>query len=258
MKRRSTLNAFRVPLMLLLLLPVVSLASPILDGTFNLAGTFSVTGFSLIHWQNNGTPPVGDEATIGSTGLSGTFASLAPGGENVMIDDLTNPPEVVNSMFSPTPFLAFTTMPAWATLLADFIPQAPVIDPSNNCPSGTPAVGQTCTLSGSPFTLTNISGTISHPVGTQVGFVFDGVTSDGKSVWTANYTAQFNVPYQTLLAELFPKTGPPGTVTNTFSATFTVVAAPTVPEGSTAGYMTIGSVVLLLGVYFRKRLPSRV
>lgn len=252
------LNGMGAPLTLLLLAPVVSSASPILNGTFNLAGTFSVTGFSMIHWQSDNTPPVSNEATVGTTGLTGTFASLAPGGENVTVADLKNPPEVVDSGgFPPAPFVGFPTMPTWATLLINFIPEAPVLDPSNNCPSGKAAVGQTCTLTGSPFTLTNISGTVTHPVGTQVGFVFDGVTSDGKSDWTANYTAQFNVPYQTLLGDLFPSPGTAGTVSNTYSATFTVAAAPTVPESSTGGYMVIGSLALLLGVYFRKRLPRR-
>ena len=239
-----------------LLLPTVSSASPILNGTFNLAGTFSVTGFSLIHWQSNTTPAMPNEATVGTTGLTGTFAALAPGGENIPVDDLKNPPEIVDSGgFPPEPFTSFPTMPTWATLMINFIPQAPTLNPSNNCPSGSPMVGQTCTLAGSPFTLTNISGTINHPIGTQVGFVLDGITSDGKSMWTANYTAQFNVPYQTLLSTLFPPTGPAGTVTNTYSATFTVVPNSTVPESST-GSLVIGSLALLLGVYLRKQRAS--
>jgi hypothetical protein len=259
MKLRRVPNCMGAPLTLLLLVPMVASASPILNGTFNLAGTFSVTGFSLIHWQSNDSPPMANEATVGTTGLTGSFASLAPGGENVTINDLINPPEIVDSAgFSPEPFVTFTTMPTWATLLIDFIPEAPVLDPSGNCPSGAPKVGQTCTLSGSPFNLTNISGTVTHPIGTQVGFVLDGVTSDGKSDWTANYTAQFNVPYQTLLGVLFPSSGPPpGTVTNTFSATFTLAPAPSVPESSTGGYMVIGSLALFLGLYLRRRPSER-
>lgn len=254
--RMRVLYGMGAVLTLGLLLPTVSPASPILTGTFNLAGTFSVTGFSLIHWQSNDTPPVANEATVGTTGLTGTFAALAPGGENVTVADLTNPPESVDaSGFPPEPFVAFPTMPTWAMLLINFIPQAPVLNPSNNCPSGSAAVGQTCTLSNSPFTLTNVSGTPGHPIGTQVGFVFDGVSSDGKSLWTASYTAQFNVPYQTLLATLFPPTGPAGTVSNTYSATFTVVPGPTVPESST-GSLMIGSLALLLGLYLRKQRAS--
>lgn len=260
MKLTRVLNGMGAPLTLLLLVPVVSSASPILNGTFNIAGTFSVTGFSLIHWQGVTTPPVPNEATVGTSGMTGTFAALAPGGETVTIDDLNNPPESVDSAgFPATPFLGFPTMPTWATLLINFIPQAPILNPTNNCPGGLPGVGQTCTLSGSPFTLQNVSGTPGHPIGTQVGFVFDGVTSDGRSAWTGNFTSEFNVPYQTLLAQLFPAgpSGPPGTVTNTYSAVFTV-AASTVPESSTGGYITIGSLALLAGVYFRKRLPRRV
>lgn len=259
MKLIHLLKAMGASLMLLLLLPVVSLASPILTGTFNLAGTFSVTGFSLVHWQSNNAPPMSNEATIGTTGLTGTFASLAPGGENVAITDLNNPPEVVDSGGFPAEnFVTFTTMPTWATLMIDFIPQAPVLNPTNNCPSGSAAVGQSCTLAGSPFTLSNISGTPTNPIGAQVGFVLDGVSSDGKSDWTANYTAQFNTPYQTLLSELFPSSGIPGTVTNTFSATFTVAPAPAVPESSTTGYMLIGSVALFLGLYLRRQPARRV
>lgn len=139
-------------------------------------------------------------------------------------------------------------LPAGYTLLIDFINAGDFS--SVDCTATPAAPGQSCTPSitgGSPFDFTNL-GTPGGPVtGSSAAFAFGGTTSDG-AVWSANFTSQFDSPFQTVLAGL----GSPGfSVTNSYSGTFTVFAAP-VPEPSTL-FFVFGGVCLIVGGFRRKR-----
>jgi hypothetical protein len=84
--------------------------------------------------------------------------------------------------------------------------------------------------------------------GSTAGWLISGVTSDGLSSWNALFTAQFTVPYQTLLGDI--EAG--GTVTDTYSASVIVTqnVSPT-PEPGTL--ILFGSGLLgLVGVLRRK------
>jgi hypothetical protein len=69
--------------------------------------------------------------------------------------------------------------------------------------------------------------------------VFTGVTNDGLERWQGNFTSQFTVPYQQVLNQL----NTTGSVSNTFSATFTLV--PTnIPEAGTMSLLGLGLVAI--------------
>jgi hypothetical protein len=210
-----------------------------ITGTFNIDGTITAT-LNTITWESNGA--IANQATIETAGLSGGFVGL--GNTAITIASLANPPDVVDSTgFTPTSFVTFlgAGLPTGYTLLIDFINAGSF--PSAGC-TATPAVpGQTCTpavTGGSPFDFTNL-GTPGGPVtGSAAAFAFGGTTSDG-AVWDANFTSQFNIPFQTVLAGL----GSPGfSVTNSYSGTFTISAAP-VPEPDSL-FFVIGGVCLLI------------
>ena len=75
-----------------------------------------------------------------------------------------------------------------------------------------------------------------------------GVTSDGLSTWSALFTAQFIVPYQTLLADIAAG----DTVTDTYSATVDVTpnVSPT-PEPGTL--VMLGSGLLGMAGLIRRK-----
>jgi hypothetical protein len=69
-------------------------------------------------------------------------------------------------------------------------------------------------------------------------FAFSGAVASSTATWFANFTSQFTVPYQTVLAQLGP--GGTGTVTDAYSATFSVAAPASVPETSTISMLGLG------------------
>jgi hypothetical protein len=207
---------------ILVIASCVSVARASISGTFDIAGTIIVTN-TMISWQGIVGPPpfVPDKATVGN--VSGSFGGLS--GTQVTIRDLNNATEPVGT-FPPQPFVTFDAAPALGTLLINDIFAG--IYPTAGCAASPPAVGQTCTPGvpgGSPFNFVN-NPPPNAPQATAT-FAFSGLTSDGGT-WVANFTSQFGVPFQTVLAQLAAT----GRVTNTYSATFTVTAAP-VPEPGT-------------------------
>jgi hypothetical protein len=236
----------RVPLATVLLggLICASLHAAPITGTFNIAGTITVTNTNIT-WTLNDVPFTADKATIGP-GDTGSFAPLA--GSMVTIHDLTNGPlplgQPVGVNIAPAfPFISFDSPIAIAagfpTLNLNFI--FPGIYSSAACGTLPPAVGQTCTPSvpgGSPFNFVN--NPPPAPLGPQATatFAFQGVTSDGLENWIGNFTSQFTVPYQTVLSQL----GTTGSVTNTFSASFTLSPVPPVPEAGTMSLLGLGLV----------------
>ncbi len=223
-----------------------ALSAAAISGQFNLDGSITVTG-NTITWQDNAG--VANRATIAAAGATGSFAGL--GNTQVAIQNLTNPPDVVGgSGFAATPFISFLANPSLPSLNINFIFPGPY---SSAACGAAPAPGQTCTPpnpGGSPFGLSNL-GSGGVVTGSTAGFAFSGLTSDGLSTWKANFTSQFNDPYQTVLAGLAAN----GSVTNTYSGTFVVTVSPTVPEPAT--YMfALGALGLFIGL--RKRKVARL
>jgi hypothetical protein len=218
-----------------------------LSGAFNFDGSITVTQ-NTITWQSDSAVP--DQATIGATGLTGSFVGL--GGTTITIHDLNRAIEPVNSLFAVEPEISFNAAPGLGVLDIDFIALGPF--PSTDCHNPTPAPGQVCTLSsadvpgGSPFGFTNTASDGVHVDGSTAQFTFRGVTADGLSTWNGVFTAQFLESYQNVLATFF---GPAGAVTNSYSAAVQVNVAT--PEPDTTIMLGMGLLAVSLGVRrFRK------
>jgi len=208
-------------------------AAPILSGSFDFSGSITVVGTTAINWS---LPPT-NEAQIGTTGpaLTGSFSGTAT--QDIMIDGLTNPPDVVGSPgFADQTFITFLADPTFPTLMINYI--SPGVYSSTECGSST--VGMNCTLAGSPFNFTNDAN------GSTASFDLSGVTSDGKSKWTGIFTVQF---IGESYPEVFAGLKTTGSVTNTYSADFLVTP---IPEPGSILLVLLG-VGMIVGSWRRKR-----
>jgi hypothetical protein len=216
-------------------------AAPI-NGTFNIAGTVIVTP-TTISWQLNDTPFTAEKSTIGP-GDTGSFSALA--GTMVTIHNLNLASEPVGVAFPATPFVGFDSAPSFPTLNINFIFGG--IYSSSTCMTLPATVGQSCSPAGSPFNFVNNPPPAPNGPQATVTFAATGVTSDGLENWQGNFTSQFTVPYQAVLAQLAST----GSVTNTFSATFTLTPAPQVPEAGTMSLLGLGLVGLSIKLRRRR------
>lgn len=211
------------------------MASPILSGSFNIAGTVQVFE-NLIDWTGNSAPFVAQQAVIGP-GATGSFASLS--GTTVTIRDLNRITEPVGTTFGPDLFITFDAAPSLPALNINFIFAG--IYSSAGCKASPAKVGQNCTPGPpvtpgpSPFNFVN-NNPPAHPEATAT-WVFSGIAANGASSWDGNFTSQFSVPFQTVLASF----GPTGSVTNTYSATIT---ATPIPESSSWALAGLGVLVM--------------
>jgi hypothetical protein len=221
-------------------LTVVNLPASPIFGVFNLSGNITVSP-TTIDWFNIGLTPTPQTATIGA-GDTGSFA-VGFDATTVTIMDLNTSTEPVGPTFGPDQFISFNAFPLFPTLAINMIfpgyspppPSGLTGCPGIPFPPGPVVVGQTCTPSAnSPFTFTNTQGGQSN-----ASFTFAGVTSDGGT-WIGNFSADFTVPYQTVLEGL-SKTG---TVTDTFAGTITVTSGST-PEPD-SWYMAASGLALVL------------
>lgn len=230
-------------------------ASTIISGTFDLDGSITAT-LDTITWTSNGN--IANEATIeNNSDLSGSFVGL--GDTNVTIADLNRATEPVGAAFSAQDFVNFLAAPTFPMLMINYIDAG--ADTSTDCGITTPMVGQTCTPAvpgGSPFGFQNTGpgGPGSTDVtGSTATFSFSGLTSDGLSTWSGVFTAQFNEPYQTVLADL---SNPNFSVTNSYSDSNLVITLSSgVPEPGGLTLMGVGLVLLAAGRVRFHRKPSR-
>jgi hypothetical protein len=197
---------------------------------------------TTITWQLDSPPFTPNKANIG--GATGDFAFLA--GTTVTIQSLNSVTEPVGVNLVPQPlFINFDAAPAsFPTLNLGFIFFG--IFSNAQCMTLPPAVGQQCTVNppDSPFSFTN-----NPPAGSPQAtaqFAFMGNTNDRLESWQGIFTSQFTVPYQTVLQQLATT----GSVTNTFSATFTVTP---VPETSSLSLLGLGLGLIGLSTRLRRK-----
>lgn len=222
-------------------------AAPI-SGTFSISGTGIITATTL-DWESNNAPFTVMQAIIGP-GATGSFAGLD--GTTVTIEDLNSTTEPVGSSFGPDVFISFNADPALAPLDISMIFAG--IYGTTECTEA-PAPGQQCTPNNlsstgtSPFNMVNNP---PPPGQATATFAFAGV--EGTSSWIGNFTSQFGVPYQTILSDLATN----GSVSNTFSATFTVTAqTTTTPETGTLAMLAFGLALVGLVRVCRRQLGAR-
>ncbi len=201
-------------------------ASAGVSGQFDMSGIVTATT-TTITWKSDASGNTADFFTL--TLPSGSFLAL-PSGSQEVIHNLNTSFEPVGVTFSGQPFIEFPNpagngLPA---LLINFI--YPGLFSQAGCLASPPAVGQSCTPTGSPFSFINNPG-LSAPQAT-VFWVLSGETSDRQSTWSGVFTAQFNVPFQTVLAELATA----GQVTNSYSAVISVTPVALGTQGCTPGY----------------------
>jgi hypothetical protein len=214
-------------------LTCTQLSADLVTGSFNIAGTIEAT-HSAINWQDNSSPFTAMEATIGP-GATGSFAGLD--GTTVTIEDLNSSAEPVGSLFGPDLFISFNADPSLTPLAIDMI-YAGFYGTSECTIAAAP--GQQCTpnnVSSSGVSPFNFVNNPPPPGQATATFAFSG--TEGTSNWTGNFTSQFTVPYQTVLAELASH----GSVSNTYSASFDVVATP---EPNMFPVLGLGLAMLLL------------
>jgi len=204
-----------------------------ISGTFNIAGTVVVTP-SAINWEDNTSPFTAMEATIGP-GATGSFAALD--GTTITIEDLNSITEPTGSLFGPDLFISFNADPSLPPLAINMIFAG--IYGTSQCLIA-PAVGQQCTpniLSASGVSPFNFVNNPPSPGQATATFAFAG--TEGASNWIGNFNTQFTTPYQTVFGDRVSH----GSVSNTFSASFDVVATP---EPNMFPVLGIGLAMLLI------------
>jgi hypothetical protein len=211
-----------------------AVAGPIV-GTFAMSGQITVTGNSTISWNSDLSPFTANMFTLSL----GTGIYSGENGQNG-ITTLTNPPDLVGTGFTPALFIQYDVAPGPSALDVSYI--FPGTGGSAGCSQTANTSGtQTCTLPGSPFTFTNAQNGDSTAT-----FTFSGVTANGLDSWTGQFSANFLVPYQTIVAS-FIANPTSATITDTFAGTISVSS---VPEPGT--FMLIGLGLLGIGVSSRK------
>jgi hypothetical protein len=104
----------------------------------------------------------------------------------------------------------------------------------------------TCTPPGSPVTFLNTSGGGSSATVSATGFA-ENLTTGEFDPLNIIFTSQFNVPYSTVL---FAESQVGGSITNTYSASF---SASSIPEPSTMQMMGAGIGLVLFAVARRRK-----
>lgn len=238
----------------LLAISVPAMAIPI-NGSATWTGVFTLTNTGLLSFCPPVTPvqtpcPAVSGGAPGwnvpgsGTGDLAVYGSDPNGGTITTLSQATNPVGVTLAV--PTLFMTFAPAPGIGDI--SFYMQTVFAGVGDGC-GGVPAAGQTCTPPGSAVTFLNTSGSNSSATIAMQGFARHA--SDAPGFGAASplqyvFTAQFNSPFQGVLADFQAA----GSLTSTYSATATAQLSP-IPEPSSL----VGSIVLIgLGVLTRRRL----
>lgn len=219
----------------------VCLASPTVGQAALLLGTLNFSSGSdnvtiATDMINFGTP----SGTFTVTPSSGGFSAL--NGTTGLITNIDNPPYVVNVVTATPDFVTFDVAPNISITLLELFGGT---NSSVQCGATPPAPGQSCTPPNSPYNLGNVQGGGSTASFVVLGNEVDSLTHTSVSI-VGTFTAQFGIPFQTLLADV---TAPNGSISTSYSATFTTQA----PEPGTAATLALGAFGLAGLISFQRR-----
>jgi hypothetical protein len=224
------------------LLLVAGFALPSISQASLLTGNLNFSGIMNVQISTGKIDFGASSGPIGITASTGDYASLA--GTTGTIKNIDNPPYPVDTFFA-TPF--FVTLAGAPNISFTLQVLLGGVDGSAGC-SLAPAPGQICSPSLSPFNLSNSAGGTSTATFVVTGLEVDTLTAT-STPFTGVVTAQFTEPYQTLLSTIASN----GTVSTSYSATFTTAA----PEPSSMLTAAGGALLIGVGLLFRKRFPVK-
>jgi hypothetical protein len=246
-----TNNAKRLLLGLLTCAALIAVSVPAgatpITGTLQLGGTFTIGPTFLSFCATAGPCPTApgnwNVPGNGTGDLSAPYASDPNGGLITNLNSITEP---VGTLLAGNgiQFLIFANSGALLTPDIDFFLTEVFAGVGTNAACGlAPAPGEVCTPTGSAATLINGAGGDSSATITMQGWARRISTGELSNLQMV-FTSQFNTPFQSVLSTLASS----GSVTNTFSASF---SASPVPEPVTS--MLVGSGLLALGLLRRRK-----
>jgi hypothetical protein len=211
-----------------------------------------------------------------TTGVSGVFAVGIPdtgsfsglAGDDGTITNLTNNstntgPNPVGVAFNDPNWMVFSGPPTNADISFDLQFINPGDFTSTACTALVPLAGQTCTLPGSPFDLTNEGPVVGGSTITAVGITFSvsGTAVNTLTGETSHFTSGFGNSGQVLdatsgavlttLQQVVSSIEAGHSVTSGYQDGTSAVASG-VPEPSTVVFASLGGLFLLLGSLRRK------
>jgi hypothetical protein len=224
-------------------------ATPI-NGTLQLGGTFTIGPTFLNFCAAPGPCPSAPGAWNSPATGTGDLSLYTGDG---LLTNLTQGTEPVGTLLTGNGVL-FLTFTGGAAAGGGSNPATPTIEffitevfagvgSAANCASG--GVGTLCTPVGSAVTLLNGPGGNSSATITAVGLAENMTTGEFDALQIV-LTSQFNTTYEQVVSAEETL----GSVTNTFSATFTAASAP---EPSSMGMMAIGAGLVLFAARRRKQ-----
>ena len=208
-------------------------ATPVATGVANIDGTVLVNTSGVFFFNNSNVANQFNAAPS-----TGSYSGLTGG----TIDNLTGPP-----VTGPVSIIDFATFNATiGTINFDLTNIFAGVGTNAACGSNT--VGNVCTPTGSPFTLTQTNTGVTVTLALS-GVAYVGTSATGSTPTNGLFTAQVIVPgtITSVLSEVGSSTLP----LQTYSATF---ASTAVPEPATSGL--IGAALLGLGLLRTRRIRS--